>query len=145
MAIDIDGFVVLGAIARRPDCFPAVKAEVAKTAKGFVVKQLKDKALTLEQLKAIGEAVDLDAFDLIVDGMSDAEIKAVLAKVDKLNDEAKGAAPQAQRKQISDLVRGRIVPAARAEKPKLEKPAKAVKPKVERSGNSKAMAARKRV
>ena len=144
MAIEVDGFVVLGAIARRPECFPALKAEVAKTAKGFVVKQLKDKALTLDQLKAIGEAVDLDAFDLIVDGMSDAEVKAVLAKVDKLNEAAKAAAPQAQRKQMSDLVRGRVLPASKSEKPKPDKAAKVVKPKVERSGNSKAMRATKK-
>lgn len=146
MPIEIDGFAVLGAIARHPQVFAALKPEAIKTAKGFVSKQLKDKALTCDALMAIATAIETEAFDLIVDTMSDAEVKALLVKVDKLNAAIKAAPVPDQRKLLADLARGEARPAAKivaAGKPLA--PVREARPKVERSGNSKAMRAKKKV
>ena len=145
MPMDIDGFAVLGAIGRQPDAFPAVQAEAGKVARALVAKQLKDKGLTVTGLKAIAQAIDLEAFDLIVDAMSDAEVKALLGKVDKLNGEAKSAAAMVQRSRVADLARGTAAPVEKAVSSKEPSAPKVSKPKVERSGNSKAARARKKV
>ena len=144
MPVDIDGFAVLGAIARAPDGFPAVKGEVNKTARALVGKQLKDKGLTIDMLKTVARAIEFEAFDLIVDALSDAEIKALLAKVDKLNPDLKSAPPAGQRKLLVDLAQGTTSPAVKTVASKPVKAPREPKPKVERAINSKAMKASKK-
>ena len=143
MAIDVDGFAVLGAIAAHPALFASLKPEVAKTARALVGKQLKDKGLTHDALRRLAEAIGPEAFDLVADAMSDQEVKAVLAKVDRHG----VLEVAAQRAHLMALAHGRAAPASPAAT-KAAKPPKAVKepkPAVERAGNSKAMrATRKR-
>lgn len=146
MPIEIDGYAVLGAIARHPKVFAALRPEVIKTARSFVSKQLKDKALTHDVLVAIATALGAEALDLILDTLSDAEIKALLGKVDKLNAAIKTSPAPEQRKLLADLAHGDTRPAAKSTAPgKPPAPAREARPTVERSGNSKAMRAKKRV
>lgn len=153
MAIDIDGYAVLGAIARERRAFSAIQNEVSKAARSLVVKQLKEKSLTLQKLQAISGAIQHESLVLILDLMSDAEIKSLLTKVDKFNLEAKNNSPQAQRKQISNLAKGAISAAVKPVAGKVTKTAKATtskaprvaKPKVERAINTKAFKATKKV
>jgi hypothetical protein len=145
MPIDIDGYAVLGAISKQRHAFAAIRNEVSKTARSLVVKQLKEKTLTLANLKAISAAIEHDSLDLILDLMSETEIKSLLSKIDQFNTEAKSATPQAQRKQILGLAKGVVSPAA---KPVVVKPATAprqAKPQVERAVNSRAMRAKQKV
>jgi hypothetical protein len=152
MAIDIDGYAVLGAIAQKPDVFPAIKSEVSKVARMLVVKQLKDKTMSAAGLQIVGDAVGLDSFDLILDLMTDAEVKTLLGKVDKLNAEAKAAAPQSQRKHVSDLAHNRAEPAVKQSKPAKPKEPRTTKPKetkpkaapVERAASARFSKARKK-
>ena len=145
MPLDIDGFAVLAAIARAPDVFAAARQDVAKTAKVFVARQLKDKGLTAAGLVAINTAIGEEAFDLIADGLSESEIKAVATRVDKLNGTLKTAAPQELRAHLAALARGTAAPAEKTVKAKAPKATLPVKPKVERSGNVTAMRARRKV
>lgn len=152
MAIDIDGYAVLGAIAQKPDVFPAIKGEVSKVARMLVVKQLKERTMSLAGLRNVGETVGFESFDLILDLMTDPEVKSLLGKVDKLNVEAKAAAPQSQRKHVSDLAHKRAEPAAKQSKPAKPKEPKATKPKeqkpkpapVERAATARFSKARKK-
>lgn len=153
MPIDIDGYAVLGAISRGRTAFSAIRNDVSKIARSLVVKQLKEKTLTLENLKAISAAIEHDAFDLILDPMPEREIKSLLVKIDKFNTAAKSATPQTQRKQISDLAKGLVSPAVEESRVKSRnaatvKPAKSLrqaKPPIERAINSRAMRAKKKV
>ena len=145
MAVDIDGFAVLGAIARRPEVFAAARTDINKTARALVAKQLKDKGLVLDGFRAVATALGAEAFDLIADALSDAEVKALLAKVDKLNTEAKTMAPALQRKLLTDLAAGTAAPASKSVVAKPAKPVKPAKPPVERADNSKSMRAKRKV
>ncbi|UDL93252.1 hypothetical protein LGH83_11625 [Lichenihabitans sp. PAMC28606] len=151
MPVEIDGFAVLGAIARAPQAFGSVKGEVIKTAKALIGKQLKDKSVTCDSLVFIAQAVDHEAFDLIIDTMTDAELKSLLAKVDKNNIDVKAAAPADQRRHLIALAWQKIAPASKAVTPKAPKQPSASrspaveKPVVKRAGNSRAMRAKKEV
>lgn len=144
MAIDIDGYAVLGAIAHKPELFPAVKGEVSKVARTLVVKQLKDKGTSIAALRSVGTAIGSDSFDLIVDLMTDAEVKALLGKVDKLNAEAKSYAPPIQRKHVSDLAHGRAEPTTKAIKATKLKEPKAKPAQIERAASARFSKARKK-
>ncbi len=144
MAIDIDGYAVLGAIAKFPQAFPALRDEVSKIARLLVVKQLKEKTLAIDSFLSIAEVINHDEFDLILDLMTDAEIKALAGKVDKLNADAKIQTPQWQRKHLSELARSTIEPAAKKPATSKKTASSSAKPKVERAVNSRAMQARKR-
>lgn len=144
MAIDIDGYAVLGAIARKPDSFPAIKNEVSKVARTLVVKQLKEKSTAVGVIRSICSAIDAEAFDLILDLMTDAEIKSLINKVDKLNTEAKSESPQWQRKHVSELAQSHVEPAVKRALANTEKP-KAKNPTVERAASARFSKARKKV
>lgn len=144
MALDIDGYAVLGAIARQPDAFPAIRNEVSKVARMLVVKQLKEKATSIETVRDIAKAVDVDAFDLILDLMTDAEIKGLVGKVDKLNAEAKSESSQWQRGHVSELALGKKEPATKKSVAKAVKPKKEA-PKVERAGSARFSKVKKKV
>jgi hypothetical protein len=85
MALDIDGYAVLGAIATVPEVFADIRPDIARTARALVVRQLKDKALPLARLRLIRRALGAETFALILDGMTDAEIKAIVARLDRHN------------------------------------------------------------
>ncbi len=149
MPVEIDGFAVLGAIIAHPNLFGSLKAEATKTAKAFVTKALKEKTLTAASLAATNEAIGAEAFGLIVDGLSPADIKSVLTKVDGANDAVKLAGASDQRQHLHALARGTATPAVKAPvvKPasRAGKAPSAPKPALERSGNSKAMRAKNKV
>jgi len=124
MALDIDGFAVFRNIGSHPGTFAAIAAEVAKTARTLVVKQIRGKNTGLEAVREIRAAVGPEAFSLIADGMADAQIKSLAAKLDKHNAELKTSNGAAQRRHLLALADGSAQP--------LEKPkpvSKAAKPK----------------
>lgn len=151
MPLDIDGYAVLGAIARKPDAFPAIKNDVSKISRTLVVKQLKEKSLSLDMARDVVAAIGDDAFDMILEPMTDAEIKALLSKIDKFDVDTRKESAQIQRKHISQLVKGEKAPAIKqtqAKAPKVKAPPKEkapLKAKVERAANSRAMKAKKLV
>jgi hypothetical protein len=91
MALDVDGFVVLRTIGVHPHIFKAVAADAVKAARTLVVKQIAHKNTGLKTVRDIRAAIGREAFSLIMDGMSDAQIKSLTARLDKHAAQAKVA------------------------------------------------------
>jgi hypothetical protein len=128
MALDVDGFAVFRSIGSHIEAFAAIATEVAKSARTLVVKQIAHKDTGLKTVRDIRAAVGPDAFGLITDGMSDAQIKSLAVKLDKHNPELKTANGAARRLHVRALADGSAQP---SEKQKgASKPAKAHKPPV---------------
>jgi len=126
MGLDVDGFAVFRSIGSDTEAFAAIAAEVAKSARTLVVKQIAHKDTGLKTVRAIRAAVGPEAFGLITDGMSDAQIKALAVKLDRHNAELKTANGAARRLHVRALADGSAQP---SEKPKgASKPLKAQKP-----------------
>jgi hypothetical protein len=126
MTLDVDGFAVFRSIGSHTEAFAAIAAEVAKSARTLVVKQIAHKDTGLKTVRAIRAAVGPEAFGLITDGMSDAQIKALAVKLDKHNAELKTANGAARRLHVRALADGSAQP---SEKQKgVSKPVKAQKP-----------------
>jgi hypothetical protein len=89
MALDVDGFVVLRTIGVHPHIFKAVAADAAKAARTLVVKQIANKNTGLKTVRDIRAAIGREAFSLIMDGMSEAQIKSLTARLDKHAAQAK--------------------------------------------------------
>lgn len=84
MPIDVDGASILSIIAREPGIFACVQDQVSVIARGLVMKQLKDKSTTYDALQMIVQSIGQRDFAIIVDHMTDAEVKSILKKVDRL-------------------------------------------------------------
>lgn len=106
MAIDVDGFAVFRAIAQAPERFRAIETEIHKAARGLLVKQLKAKGLDLQHMRDVHDAVGAGAFGLVLDGMTDAEIRSLVTKIDKHLPDLKSAAGDALRRRALELTGG---------------------------------------
>jgi hypothetical protein len=117
MAIDIDGFAVLRSIAAHPSAFREVASEVAKAARKLVIAQIKNKSTDLKMLRQISRALGADTFNLVAEGMSDAQIKTLITRIDKNHPQLKTSNPRWRRQHLSALVDGSIEPAAKTKAP----------------------------
>lgn len=140
MALDVDGYAVLKALAASPDAFPDIRAEVARTGRTLVVKQLKAKSLPLAGLRRIRAILGAETFALIVDGLTDAEAKALVARLDRNHPDLKTAPAEWHRRRLSGLSADEP-PAGKAKPAKAEKPAAEKKPKAGRALASRPFAA----
>jgi hypothetical protein len=130
MALDIDGFAVLRSIAAHPSAFASVATEAAKIARGLVVKQMKAKTSGLKSTRDVCTALGAEAFDIILDGLTDDQIKSLVARLDKHHPDLKAANPQWRLQRMRALADGSAEP---VEKPKATpKPPKGKKPAAER-------------
>jgi len=116
MALDVDGFVALGAIARSPEVFPDIRADLARTVRALVVKQLKVKNLTIDGLRRVRRCLGAETYVLIVDGLSEAEARTLIGRLDQHHAEAKLAKADWLRRRLADLAAG-AEPAVRAKAP----------------------------
>ncbi|TNC15156.1 hypothetical protein FF100_06240 [Methylobacterium terricola] len=117
MALEIDGLAVLCAIAEAPEAFPAIRSDVTKAAHALVTKQLKAKTLDLAGLRAVRNALGPQPLALIVDGLKDAEVKALATRLDKHHPDLKDGPAVAHRRHLMALAADRdpvAPPAARA-------------------------------
>jgi hypothetical protein len=114
MALDVDGFAVLRTIGSHREIFTAIKADIAKTARALVAKQIAHKDTGLKAVRDIRAAVGPDAFSLIMDGLSDAQIKSLTARLDRHAATAK-AADGTARLHVLALADGSAQPAERPE------------------------------
>jgi hypothetical protein len=89
MALDVDGFAVLRTIGVHPHIFKAIAADVVKAARTLVVKQIAHKNTALKAVRDIRAAIGPEAFSLIMDGMTDAQIKSLATRLDKHASQAK--------------------------------------------------------
>jgi hypothetical protein len=110
MALDVDGFAVFRSIGSHTEAFAAIATEVAKSARTLVAKQIAHKDTGLKAVRAIRAAVGPEAFGLITDGMSDAQIKSLAVKLDRHNPELRTANGAAQRVRVRALADGSAQP-----------------------------------
>jgi hypothetical protein len=117
MALEFDGFEAWQAIADHPDTFASLRADAARSARAALVKYLKTRTLGIPELRAARKALGKDLFRLLVDGMKDAEVKALVARLDRHHPGQKVADPGWRRQHFLLLVKGDAEPAAKPVKP----------------------------
>ncbi|MEE7457953.1 hypothetical protein MPAR168_02395 [Methylorubrum populi] len=139
MALDVDGFAVLQAIAAAPEAFPDIRTEIPRAARGLVVRQLKARALRPASLRLIREVLGGETFALIADGMSEAEVKGVVTRLDPHHPSLKTATPGWHRHRLTALAAGEA-PLRKGESA-AAKPAAAPEPQPERALASRPFAA----
>lgn len=147
MGLDVDGFAVFRSIGSHAEAFAAIAADVAKSARTLVVKQIAHKDTGLKTVRDIRAAVGPEAFGLITDGMSDAQIKALALRLDKHNAELNTANGAARRLHLRALADGSAQPSEKqkgASKLVKAKKAPATPSPVDRIHFSSAGAIRKR-
>ncbi len=106
MALDVDGYAVMQAMASAPEAFPDIRSEIPKTARALVVKQLKARALRVASLRLIREVLGSETFALIADGMSEAEVKGLVTRLDPHHPSLKTATPGWHRHRLTALAAG---------------------------------------
>ena len=103
MPLNLDGMAVLGAIVANRRLFTGVEPDAEKYARTLVIKQLKAKNADLTALREISRALGRGLFPLLIDAMTDAEVKAVLGKVDKYHPDLKTETPAWRRSHLRAL------------------------------------------
>ena len=122
MALEFDGFEAWRAVAESPDSFASLRAEAAKSARAALVRYLKAKTSGLAELRRARKALGKQTFGLLIDGMKDAEVKTLVARLDKHHPQLKAADAAWRRQHILQLVKADAEPV-----PKPDKPAKKTK------------------
>jgi hypothetical protein len=126
MALDVDGFAVLRSMGAHPEAFAAIALEVARTARALVLKQITHKDTGLKIVRDIRAAVGPEAFSLITDGMSDAQITAVALKLDRHNPELRTANEAARRLHVMKLAAGFAEPMEKSKSARKRTPSKKI-------------------
>ncbi|CAO4148954.1 DUF2336 domain-containing protein [Methylorubrum aminovorans] len=106
MALDVDGYAVLQAMASAPEAFPDIRTEIPKVARTLVVKQLKARSLRVASLRMIREILGSESFALIADGMSEPEVKGLVTRLDPHHPSLKTATPGWHRHRLAALAAG---------------------------------------
>ncbi|ACL55703.1 hypothetical protein [Methylobacterium nodulans] len=106
MALEIDGLAILCAIAEAPQAFPAIRQDVGKVAQSLVTKQLKAKDLTLDALRQLQAALGPQPLALVVESLSDAEVRTLVTRLDRTNAALKAATPVEHRRRLLALAAG---------------------------------------
>ncbi|MEH3116937.1 MAG: hypothetical protein PGN25_04820 [Methylorubrum populi] len=106
MALDVDGYAVMQAMASAPEAFPDIRTEIPKAARTLVVKQLKARSLRVASLRLIREVLGSETFVLIADGMSEAEVKGLVTRLDPHHPALRSATPGWHRHRLAALAAG---------------------------------------
>lgn len=117
MSLEFDGFDAWRAIAQSPETFASLRAEAAKSARTALTKYVKAKSTGLADLRRARKALGKEAFSLLIDGLKDAEMKTLVARLDRHHPEQRGADAGWRRQHLLQLVKGDIEPAAKAQRP----------------------------
>ncbi|GIK81161.1 MAG: hypothetical protein BroJett024_22660 [Alphaproteobacteria bacterium] len=115
MALDLDGFTVAKAIASNSSVFSGIRAEVSKATGAFadklrslLVKELKSKATNLNAFQDMRRALGVDSFNLVIEGLKDADLKSIIGKLDKHHPDQKSASAEWRRRHLRALLDGTI-------------------------------------
>jgi hypothetical protein len=124
MALEIDGFAILRIVGVHPHIFKAIVADTARAARKLVATQITHKTTSLKTVRDIRGLVGPGVFSLIMDGMSDAQIKSLTTRLDRHAAPAKVADGTARRHVLA-LAEGSVQPAEQpAEAPRKARPKK---------------------
>ena len=109
MAMRLDGAEVIRRVINHPEIFP-IASEINEIAQKLVVESLKATKISLGDVKAICSTLGEQHFKMVADDMSAADLKSVIGKIDKSNEEAKRAGEALQRAMLIELATGRTQP-----------------------------------
>ncbi|XSG82597.1 MAG: hypothetical protein ACPW61_02115 [Methyloligella sp. ZOD6] len=123
MAVSLNGLNVLGKMSANAKVFSDIRPDVDKQARSLVVKQIKAKP-DLDSVRAVKKAIGPSPFDSVLDGMSDAEVRTLLNKMDPHNKDLKKARPAARRDHLRALTSGKAKLVAPPETETKKRPAK---------------------
>lgn len=132
MSIALDGFAVLRKLGKHADVFAPVRSDVDKAARALIVKCLKAKSVGIDGLRDISSALGEDQFELVVEGLKDAEVKSMLARLDKHHPEVKAGSAAWRREHLLAVATGKAdasAPRAKAAKPSEPRARKTSAPK----------------
>jgi len=124
MPLDMDGFRVLGSIAAHPTAFRDIAKDINAAARTLVVKQIRSKGTSLGRLQEIHAALGSDVFNLAVDGLTDAQIKSLVGKLDKHHPELASFMAEWGRRHLLALANGSASATPKPKLPPKERPAK---------------------
>lgn len=125
MALDVDGFAVFHSIASHREVFAEIVGDLAKSARTLVVKVIKNKSTLLGELRGIRTALGGEAFNLIMDGIPDSQVKTLVTRLDKHNPELSVADAAWRRRHVLALAEGAAEPAEKSKSaPKRQAPKK---------------------
>ena len=110
MSIALDGFEVLLRLGKNANVFAAVRVDVDKAARALVVKCLKSKSVGIDALRQIQKALGGDQFELLIEGLKDAELKSMLTRLDKHHPEVKTGSAAWRRQHLKALADGSEAP-----------------------------------
>jgi hypothetical protein len=119
---------VLERIGAHPDAFSGIKAAVTKSAHDLVVKQLKTKTTTLQDMRSVRDALGINQFDLILDGMNEPTVKSILSRLDKHHPNLKSADARWRRVQLRTLCEGGAEPSEKVKVGKKKAPGRSQTP-----------------
>ncbi len=114
MPLELDGKEVLRVLIGAPEVFPESHADLSRVAQSLVVKQLRQRGLGLEGLRAVASTLGHDTFLLVADAMSDPEIKSLALRVDPHHDTLRIADPSWVRGHLLQLAEGDLEPEPKA-------------------------------
>lgn len=106
MSIALESFAVLHAVGKNADLFMPVRSDVDKAARSLFAKCIKTKEVDLVGVRAIRDVFGGEAFDLLVDGLKDAEVKSVLTRLDKHHPDLKTSTGAWRRERLRSLGSG---------------------------------------
>ena len=112
MSIALDGFEVFRGFGKHPEVFAVIRADVDKAARALMVKCLKAKATGIDRLREIRKALGPDQFDLMLESLKDAEVKSILARLDKHHPQLKGGTATWRRQHLKALAEGSADPSS---------------------------------
>jgi hypothetical protein len=109
----LDGFAILKAVGGHADLFAESCDVIDAAAVKIIATQLKSKALDLERLKRIYQALGADAFTLVLEHLADAIPKALVRRIDPHHAQTPAGAAAETRSHLIALASGTTKPEPR--------------------------------
>jgi hypothetical protein len=120
MLLDVDGLALLRAIGQMPGAFPDIRDEASRIARALVIRQLKAKSFPLSGVRQVYDILGHATFTLVVDGLTEIEARALVARFDPRHPDGKTAPVHWLRRQIVALAGG-AEPCAQAPQTKVSR------------------------
>ncbi|MEO1192867.1 MAG: hypothetical protein AAFY02_13985 [Pseudomonadota bacterium] len=136
MPLELNGAQVLQTVLDKPHAFPVIHGELSRLAQSLMMKQLRQRSLGIEGLRAVETALGRETMLLVIDAMSDAEVKSLVVRMDPHYEGLRDADPAWQRGHLLQLSEGERDP-----QPKGGAPEPVPEPGARRTMTSRAMAA----
>jgi len=110
MAFEMDGLRVLRRLGKHAELFESVRPEATKAAHALVVRRLKVRGVALADARAVRNALGGEDFSLFLDAVSDADVRALLGRLDPRWPDLRSGKPHDLRSRLAALCDGGAEP-----------------------------------